>query len=137
MTEETVLRFQAVDADRIAAPFGAYSQGLIAPSGRRLMALSGRLGVTADGICPSGVRAQADLILHDIDQLLSSAGGGRSDVLRLSAFVTDRAHMGDYMQARDAWVLGLNPLPASTLMIVSGFTKPEFLVEIEVLAALR
>jgi enamine deaminase RidA (YjgF/YER057c/UK114 family) len=27
------------------------------------------------------------------------------------------------------------PLPASTLIIVSGFARPEFLVEIEVVAA--
>jgi enamine deaminase RidA (YjgF/YER057c/UK114 family) len=32
-------------------------------------------------------------------------------------------------------VAGLNPLPAPTLMIVQGFTHPEFLVEIEALAA--
>jgi enamine deaminase RidA (YjgF/YER057c/UK114 family) len=32
-------------------------------------------------------------------------------------------------------VAGLTPLPASTLMIVQGFTRPEFLVEIEALAA--
>lgn len=137
MTKDTSSVFQAVDADGIAAPFGAYSQGLIAPLGRRLMALSGRLAVAPDGTCPQGVRAQADLILQDIDALLGAAGGGRSDVLRVSAFVTERDHMSEYMQARDAWVSDLDPLPASTLMIVSGFTKPEFLVEIEVLAALR
>lgn len=125
----------AVDADGIAQPFGSYSQGLIAPAGRRLMALSGRLGVGADGACPQGVRAQAQLILKDIDHLLTSAGAARSDILRLSAFVTERAHMAGYMEVRDAWVSGLDPLPASTLMIVSGFTRPEFLVEIEVLAA--
>jgi enamine deaminase RidA (YjgF/YER057c/UK114 family) len=35
------------------------------------------------------------------------------------------------MSVRD----GGDPPPASTLMIVSGFTRPEFLVEIEVVAA--
>ncbi|WOI58336.1 RidA family protein [Palleronia sp. LCG004] len=137
MNADDPLASEAVDADGIAAPFGAYSQAVIAPSGRRLMVFSGRLGVAADGSCPQGVRAQAELILRDIDLLLRAAGGDRSDVLRLSAFVTERAHMGDYMKARDAWVSDLDPLPASTLMIVSGFTRPEFLVEIEALAALR
>jgi enamine deaminase RidA (YjgF/YER057c/UK114 family) len=28
-----------------------------------------------------------------------------------------------------------DPLPASTLMVVSGFARPEFVVEIEVVAA--
>ena len=37
------------------------------------------------------------------------------------------------MQARDQFVS--NPPPASTLMIVSGFARPEFKVEIEAIAA--
>jgi enamine deaminase RidA (YjgF/YER057c/UK114 family) len=39
------------------------------------------------------------------------------------------------MAARDAWCAGLERLPASTLVIVSGFTRPEFKVEVEVAAA--
>jgi hypothetical protein len=53
----------------------------------------------------------------------------------INAFVTDRAHMAGYMAARDRWCAGMARLPASTLVIVSGFTRPEFKVEIEVAAA--
>lgn len=57
--------------------------------------------------------------------------------VHLSAFVTDRQHMGGYMAARDAFLVGLpqTALPTSTLVIVSGFTRPEFLVEVELWAA--
>lgn len=136
MSDDPHIPLRAVDVDGIAPPFGAYSQGVIAPPGRRILALSGRLGVGADGHCPDGVTSQAQVILDDIDRLLVASGGSRADILRLSAYVTDRAHMADYMAVRDDWVAGLDPLPASTLMIVSGFTRAEFLVEIEVLAAL-
>jgi hypothetical protein len=37
------------------------------------------------------------------------------------------------MAARDEFTA--DPPPASTLMIVTGFTRPEFLVEVEVMAA--
>jgi enamine deaminase RidA (YjgF/YER057c/UK114 family) len=60
---------------------------------------------------------------------------GPADVIRLNAYVTDRAHMAAYMAARDAWLAGAPRLPASTLVIVAGFTRPEFLVEIEATAA--
>jgi enamine deaminase RidA (YjgF/YER057c/UK114 family) len=53
--------------------------------------------------------------------------------VRINAYVTDRAHMRPYMDVRDR-VVG-DPPPASTLMIVSGFTRPEFKVEVEVIAA--
>jgi enamine deaminase RidA (YjgF/YER057c/UK114 family) len=56
-----------------------------------------------------------------------------ADIVRINAFVTDRAHMAGYMASRDRHVA--SPPPASTLMIVSGFTKPEFKVEVEVVAA--
>ena len=49
------------------------------------------------------------------------------------AYVTDRAHMAGYMASRDRHVG--RPPPASTLMIVAGFTRPEFKVEVEVIAA--
>jgi enamine deaminase RidA (YjgF/YER057c/UK114 family) len=40
--------------------------------------------------------------------------------------------MGGYMAARDRWCAGWPRLPASTLVIVAGFTRPEFKVEVEV-----
>ena len=47
--------------------------------------------------------------------------------------MTDRAHMAPYMAVRDRFVA--LPPPASTLMIVSGFTRSEFKVEVEAIAA--
>jgi enamine deaminase RidA (YjgF/YER057c/UK114 family) len=63
------------------------------------------------------------------------ADGGMSsaDIVRINAFVTDRAHMAGYMASRDRHVT--SPPPASTLMIVGGFTRPEFKVEVEIVAA--
>ena len=70
----------------------------------------------------------------NLDAILAEAGSDKDHVLRVNAYVTDRAHMAGYMAARDAWLADSAVLPASTLMIVSGFTRPEFLVEIEVMA---
>ena len=55
------------------------------------------------------------------------------DIVRINAYVTDRAHLRPYMDVRDR--LFSSPAPASTLMIVSGFARPEFKVEVEVIAA--
>ena len=72
----------------------------------------------------------------NIRAILNEAGTDIENVLRFSAFVTRREHMAAYMQVRDRWVAGLAVKPASTLVIVSGFTRPEFLVEVEALALL-
>lgn len=121
---------------RIAPPLARYSLGVILPPGMRLLASSGQLGLAADGTIPDGARAQADICFGNLDALLAEAGGERAHVMRLNAYVTDRAHMAGYMTARDAWLAGVAVLPASTLVIVSGFTRPEFVVEVEMLAAL-
>jgi enamine deaminase RidA (YjgF/YER057c/UK114 family) len=120
----------------IAPPFARYAHGVMTGPGCRLIAVSGQLGMAADGTVPEGAEAQARLCLGNIDAILAAAGAARGDVLRLNAYVTGRAHMAGYMAARDAWIDGLAALPASTLMIVAGFTRPEFLVEVEALAAL-
>jgi len=52
----------------------------------------------------------------------------------LNAFVTARDDFPAYMAVRDQWLTEVTNKPASTLVIVTGFTRPEFLVEIEATA---
>ena len=119
----------------IAPPFAAYAHGVEVPAGARLVVTSGQLALAPDGTVPQGAEAQARLCLANCAAILAEAGMTPADVIHLRAFVTDRAHMAGYMAARDAWLAGVTRLPASTLVIVSGFTRPEFLVEVEVTAA--
>jgi enamine deaminase RidA (YjgF/YER057c/UK114 family) len=119
----------------IAPPFAAYSHGVEVPPGARLVVTSGQLALAKDGSVPDGAEAQARLCFQNCAAILAEAGMTPADVIRINAFVTDRAHMAGYMAARDAWLAGITRLPASTLVIVAGFTRPEFLVEVEVTAA--
>ena len=119
----------------IRPPFAAYAHGVEVPPGARLVVTSGQLGARADDSVPDDAGAQAALCFDNIAAILAEAGMGPADVIRINAFVTDRAHMRPYMDARDAWLMGVTRLPASTLVIVSGFTRPEFKVEVEVTAA--
>lgn len=119
----------------IAPPFARYAHGVEVPAGARIVVTSGQLGVAADGSVPPDAAAQAALCFANCAAILAEAGMGPADAVRINAFVTDRSHMPAYMAARDAWLAGAARLPASTLVIVSGFTRPEFLVEVEVTAA--
>jgi enamine deaminase RidA (YjgF/YER057c/UK114 family) len=86
-----------------------------------------------DDSVPDDVGAQAELCFANIAAILGEAGLGLKDVVRINAYITDRADMQGYMAVRDRLFPGVPP--ASTLVIVSGFTRPEFKVEIEVTAA--
>lgn len=126
---------RALTPARIAPPFAAYSHAVEVPAGHRLIVTSGQLGLASDGTVPEDARAQAEICFGNLTAILAEAGAGPRNVIRINAFVTDRSHMAGYMEARDAWVAGADPLPASTLVIVSGFTRPEFVVEVEVTAS--
>jgi enamine deaminase RidA (YjgF/YER057c/UK114 family) len=117
----------------VRRPFARYSHAVEVPAGARLLLVSGQLGITEDDVIPEDVEAQAVLCFRAIRACLAEAGMGPGDIVRLNAYVTDRAYLAGYMAARDRFIV--DPPPASTLMIVSGFARPEFKVEIEALAA--
>ena len=114
-------------------PFANYAHGVEVPPGSRIVFCSGQLGIGRDGAIPETVEAQAHLCFRSIIAILGEAGMTMSDLVRLNAYVTSAEHLSGYMKARDQFVG--NPPPASTLMIVSGFARPEFKVEIEAIAA--
>ena len=117
----------------IRPPFARYSHGVEVPAGKRLVLCSGQLGVGPDESIPDDASAQAELCFSNIAAVLGEAGLGLRDIVRINAYVTDRAYLRPYMAVRDR--LFADPAPASTLMIVSGFARAEFKVEIEVTAA--
>jgi enamine deaminase RidA (YjgF/YER057c/UK114 family) len=117
----------------IRPPFARYSHAVEVAAASRLVFVSGQLGVNPDDTVPGTVEGQAEQCFRNIAVILAEAGLGLADIVRVNAYVTAREHMKGYMSVRDRMVG--DPPPASTLMIVSGFTRPEFLVEIEVVAA--
>lgn len=128
---------RAITPATIRPPFARYSHAVEVPPGARLLVLSGQLGVGPDDVAPEGAEAQAALCFANIRAVLEAGGMTRADIVRFNAYVTGREHLPGYMRARDAFIAGLEPPPASTLMMVSGFARPEFVVEVEALAARR
>jgi enamine deaminase RidA (YjgF/YER057c/UK114 family) len=124
---------RALNPAGIRVPFGRYSHGLAVPGGARLVFCSGQLGLKPGDLLPPTVEGQAEVCFANILAILEEDGMGFGDLVRLNAYVTRREDMKGYMSVRDRFVS--EPLPASTLMIVAGFTRPEFLVEVEAIAA--
>ena len=125
--------FRFLTPKTIKPPFARYSHGVEVPAGKRLLLCSGQLGIGLDDAVPDDVGAQAELCFGNIAAILAEAGLGLKDIVRINAYVTDRDCLKPYMAVRDR--LFSDPAPASTLMVVSGFARPEFKVEIEVTAA--
>lgn len=117
----------------IHPPFAPYNHGILVPPGSRLVFCSGQLGINEKGDVPPDCAGQASLCFDNISAILAEAGLDLGHIVRINAFVTGREHLAEYMGVRNT--LFAEPYPASTLMIVSGFARPEFVVEIEAIAA--
>ena len=119
--------------DTIHPPFAKYAHAVEVQAGARIVFCSGQLGIGRDGVIPDDVEAQARLCFHAIQAVLGEAAMSLGDLVRLNAYVASAQYLGGYMKVRDEFVG--NPPPASTLIVVQGFARPEFKVEIEAVAA--
>ncbi|MCM2473292.1 RidA family protein [Rhizobium sp. CG5] len=124
---------QVFNPPSVRRPFGHYNHGLLVPAAASLLVTSGQLGIRPDDTVPDDVTSQAELCFEAIKAILEEAEMTFADVIRISGFVTKREDFAPYMAVRDRYTL--DPKPVSTLIIVSGFTCAEFLVEVEVTAA--
>lgn len=124
---------KALTPDTLPAPFARYSHGVEVTSSARWIWCSGQLGMDDNKLIPEDALAQANLCFENAAKILSASNMSMEDVVRVNAYVTDRSYMAAYMEARDTFFD--SPPPASTLMIVGGFTRPEFKVEVEIVAA--
>lgn len=124
---------KAINPSSVRRPFGGYNHGILIPPGASLLFTSGQLGIAVDETIPEDIGGQAELCFKAIGAILADAGMNFADVVRISGFVTKREDFPAYMAVRDRYTS--DPKPASTLIVIDGFTRPEFLVEVEVTAA--
>ena len=76
--------------------------------------------------------AQTDQAMRNVDQLLREAGSKLGDICKITVFITDRAYREPVYRQIGKWLKGVYPV--STGLIVQGLAKPEWLMEIEVIA---
>lgn len=127
------MQIKPVTSAEMAAPAGHYSPALVVSDCRHWLVLSGQVAVDRDGKTPEGVAAQTVLIWRNIRHLLDAADMQLSNIVKVTSYLTLSSLLGDFNTAR-AGILG-DHKPASTLLIVSGLAAPQYLVEIEVVAA--
>jgi enamine deaminase RidA (YjgF/YER057c/UK114 family) len=133
MTEGRAPRF--LSPPEIAAPLAHYTHGVEIPEGARLVKTAGQLGRHADGKIPGSVKEQAEICFQNILAILREAGMTSDNIIHISGYLVDRSDMPDYMSVRDEVIGTDRTPPTSTLLIVSGFSRPEYQVEVEVWAA--
>lgn len=115
------------------APAAAYSHVVLGTG--RFVAVSGQLALDEDGklVGAGDAAAQARQVFENLRRCLAAAGATFDDVVKLTFFVTDMAHMPAVRAARDAHIPA-DRLPAASAVQVAALVRPEFLMEIEAYA---
>ena len=124
-----------VEPNGDAAPAANYALAVVSESPSRLRHTSGIVGATADGTVPTSIGDQADVIWTSILTLLAEADMVPGDIVSVTTYVVaDHAgDLGAVMAARDRYMAGHRA--ASTLVTVPALARPEWLMEITIVAA--
>ena len=117
----------------IAGPMALYVHANEVPANARWLFVSGQVGAHPDGRVGATSVEQTEIIWHNIEAILASAGMGLRDIVKLTTYSISADHLPALKDVRDRVLQG--HLPASTLLIVKALARPEWLVEIEVYAA--
>lgn len=124
---------KVITTDRVAPPSGTYSHAIQVGN---LLFVAGQVALDHNRnlVGKGDSAAQTKQCMENIQALLEAAGATWENVVKLNIFVlnmADRAVMGE---ARLPFLK--QPYPTSTLVEVKQLANPDFLVEIEAVAAL-
>lgn len=117
----------------VAPPFSPYSHAVEVPPDARWLAISGQVGVRPDGTLDKEPQAQMEQTWRNLLAVLQAANMTAHDLVKVTAYLTRPDEVGLYREVRDTLLDGAQP--ASTLIIVAGLAHPDWLVEIEAVAA--
>ena len=78
--------------------------------------------------------AQTDQAMKNVKQLLEEAGSCIDHVCKITVYLTDRGYRENVYRTLGKWFKDV--FPVSTGVIVSGLAKPEWVMEIDVIAVI-
>ncbi|MBV9066057.1 MAG: RidA family protein [Methylobacteriaceae bacterium] len=89
---------------------------------------------TSKSVAIGDPEGQAEQAMSNIKLLLSEAGAGLEDICKITIYIVDPRFREPVYRTVGKWLRGVYPV--STGIIVSGLARPEWLVEIDVIAVI-
>jgi enamine deaminase RidA (YjgF/YER057c/UK114 family) len=93
--------------------------------------------IDASTAAPGDIRGQAEKVFENLQAVLESCGSGLERVAKLTVYMTSYEYRTAISEVRARVFESVGRPCASTTVVVSGLMNPEWLVEIEAIAAVR
>jgi enamine deaminase RidA (YjgF/YER057c/UK114 family) len=103
----------------------------------RMVFVRGQVGQDLDTAVNVGLGdagAQAEQAMANIKQLLTEAGATLEHVCKVTIYLTDPRYREVVYRTIGRWLKGV--FPVSTGVVVAGLARPEWLVEVDVIAVI-
>ncbi len=111
---------------------GAYPQAVEVTEATRWLYLSGQIPIAPDGSLAADFRSQCEQVWANVETQLHAAGMTLDNLVKVTTFLSDRAHALDNREVRLRVLDGRQPALTVT---VTGLFDEAWLVEIEAVAA--
>lgn len=89
---------------------------------------------TRESVGTGDPRAQTEQAMKNVEMLLTEAGARLEDICKITVYITDRAYREPVYREIGRWLKGV--FPASTGLIIQGLARPEWVMEIDVVAVI-
>ena len=103
----------------------------------RMVFVRGQVGQDLDTALNVGVgdaAAQAEQAMKNVKQLLGEAGAKLEHICKITIYLTDARLREAVYRTVGSWLRGVYPV--STGIVVAGLARPEWLVEVDVIAVI-
>ena len=117
----------------VHAPVSSYSHGVEVPPGARWLYVAGQVALTPDGKVPEKFAEQCELVWANLGNVLAAGGMTARDLVKLTVFMLRDEDLPAFREKRDRFLAGHRP--ATTLIFVKALGRPQWLIEIEAIAA--
>lgn len=124
---------EPISPDSIAPPVANYVHAVSTSGPARWLHTSGVVPVAADGSVPEGIAQQAAVVWRNLGAILDEVSMRPSDIVSVTTYVVVGEPLGEVMAARDRFMAG--HLAASTLLTVPALARPEWRMEVAIIAA--
>src|SRR4029453_13352220 len=118
----------------LSKPTG-YTHVVEVPGPAKMVFIAGQIALDKDGkvVGEGDMKAQAEQVFKNLEAALAAAGAKFTDVVKMNTYVTDMDKAPAVREVRAKYFA--DTTPASTLVQVVKLARPEFMLEIEVIAA--